>query len=390
MLNFRLSGFLQLIILLIASLHGLVQGTIAHAEYLSSDLLPCSPSSEYLETEGAGLNLPFCAQWNPDFAKSGSLCCPVPPTTARRSRGRGRRRRGTGGSRICHQDRVKPNYCDEMTPEQRLYSESVNSGKVGDVLAQITMETGLRGAQSYCSVNNGFLAWGRRLIPSSENRVHLRNSGRCTEFGTDPMVGMIEWAGRQVARTYPVPEYAGVKLVVGDISAPRGGCLAGRNGRVGHSSHTTGQDADIGFLTVNKSKQSPMEFHRDFDPKTNWWLLKELFHNPFACVKVVFLDRKMINRLSRVAAKDPEWMTYRKFIRHIRGHQNHLHVRIGNTPGAPGCGPGARPDLELEPEEEAELIQASDTGHPDSSPSSAMSPELEEELQEILDGGTKS
>jgi hypothetical protein len=38
-----------------------------------------------------------------------------------------------------------------------------------------------------------------------------------------------------------------------------------------------------------------------------------------------------------VAAADPEWVTYRKFIHHVRGHANHIHVRIGDQPGEPGC-----------------------------------------------------
>jgi hypothetical protein len=65
-------------------------------------------------------------------------------------------------------------------------------------------------------------------------------------------------------------------------------------------------------------------------------------------VKVIFLDKRHIRKLVRAAAHDEEWPALQRFIRHVRGHRDHLHVRVGDGPGAPGCNPGANPELEPE------------------------------------------
>lgn len=325
--------------------------------------MPCDPSSDYLEIpEAPGLTQAFCAKWDPEFAFRGNQCCRKPKMPKRRSANR------------CAPSRTKADYCDEMTPEQRKYTELASSGKLGDLLAQITIEMNQRGPQAHCGVNIGFLSFGRRLIPNSANRIQLKSPLRCVDFGTDPMVGMLEWLGRKVSSDYNQTENGKLKLLIGDISAPRGGCLVGKRGRRGHASHTSGQDVDIGFLTPIANKPSPDNFHRKFDPVANTWLIKKIFDNPFACIKVIFLDRKLIRKIDKVAAKDPEWNAVKRFVRHVRGHQNHMHVRIGNGPGSVGCVPGADPNLEEE-----------EYGDPDSNDSSEDSGEesIEAKLRSI-------
>jgi murein endopeptidase len=171
------------------------------------------------------------------------------------------------------------------------------------------------------------------------------------------MAGMLEWTGRQIAQKYSSSEYKDLHLLLGDISAPRGGCLSGRGGRRGHKSHTTGQDVDVGYLTPRENQASPEGFHRGFDAKTNWWLIKELFKNPYACVKVIFLDRRNIKALSKVAWGDPDWKTFGRYIRHVPGHRDHMHVRIGDGPGKPGC--AANTDQEIEDQLDGEEEEAS-------------------------------
>jgi murein endopeptidase len=156
-----------------------------------------------------------------------------------------------------------------------------------------------------------------------------------------------------VSTQYSNPIYSGVHITLGDISAPRGGCLSNPSGKRRHASHTTGQDADVGFLTVKPSQESPTHFHTQFDPKTNWWFLKKIFQNPFACIKVVFLDKRHIRTLAKYAKAEKEWQLFHRFIRHMPGHKNHLHVRVGIGPGQAGCTPNARPELELEEDVEA-------------------------------------
>ncbi len=323
---------------------------------------PCSPTSDFIKlSEGAapltqeemGLDPGFCAQWNPEFALRGFRCCAKGSLVSHRVGRRPAQRRLS-----CPRQRAKNSFCDEMTPEQREYSLLAHDGKLGDMLQLITHELGRQGDQAYCTVNDGFLAWGRRIVPSAANRILIRNPHRCVDFGTDPMVGMLEWVGRQVDRGYKDPMYSGVRLVVGDISAPRGGCLPGKSGRRGHASHTTGQDVDLGFLTVAAKGRSPEQFHKQFQPEVNWWLLKQIFKNPFACVKVIFLDRRHIHQLAKEAYQDPEWRSLRRFIRHARAHQNHMHVRIGDGPGRPGCVADPHPEWETTDLPANEMLEA--------------------------------
>jgi murein endopeptidase len=278
-------------------------------------------------------DLDFCAEWNPEFSFNGNRCCRSLESTH------------TKKARVgCFSRRPRGSYCDEMSDEEREYTDSVKNGRIADVLRDIDADKGGT-RQSYCTVNNGFLAHGRRLIPSDVNRVVLRAPERCTEFGTDGMVGMIEWLGRQVAQR--------------DVSAPRGGCLAGPSGIHGHLSHTAGKDADIGLLTPKKDGRSPTYFHNDVNAEANWWMAKQILTNPYVCVKVIFFDRRNIRKLAKYAARDPDWRLYGRFFRHMPGHRNHMHVRVGDYPGAPGCG-NAHPELEPGEEDGAEADMGSD------------------------------
>ncbi len=280
----------------------------------------------------------FCAQWNPDFLHNRHQCCAALPAPGRKRK-----------FKACSRERVSHGFCHEMTPEQREYIESSASGKIGDVLSFLNEQISRKGEQAYCTVNNGFLVNGRPIVPSQQNRIFVQSPERCTYFGTDAMAGLLEWLGHEVSKSFPLEEYSKGHLLLGDVAGPRGGCLFGRSGTRRHASHTTGQDADIGFLTLVPGQASPLQFHRKFDVEKNWWFLKKIFKNPMACVKVVFLGREHISKLNhRYSGNDPEWNTFHRFIRHMPGHSNHFHVRIGSGPGLLGCKPEAHPELEYE------------------------------------------
>lgn len=303
------------------------------------------PISEFLEAtfedpilkQTRIMDLGFCEEWNPDFVFNQRRCCAVFVA--------GRRARNLNK---CPPQRYKNSYCNERTPEQVEYTKKGEAGQLPDVLELIKLSQSRRGLQAYCTVNNGFLVNGRALIPSPINRVELRSPTRCINYGTDSLIGLLEWLGREVAAQYSAPEYSKLKLLVGDSTAPRGGCLWGRSGRRGHASHTTGQDVDVGFLTPIRGKASPASFHRQFDVPSNAWLLRKIFSNPFGCVKVVFLDRRHIAKLDRALGDDAEWDRIRRFVRHSPNHRNHFHIRVGHGPGQPGCEPNAQPELEEE------------------------------------------
>lgn len=303
------------------------------------------PVSEFLEDtfddpilrQTRIMDLGFCSEWNPDFIFNKRRCCAV-FVPGRRSRNLNK----------CPPQRYKTSYCDERTPEQVEYMKKGEAGKLPDVLELIQLSLTRQGLQAYCTVNNGFLVNGRALIPSPINRIELRSPSRCINFGTDSLTGMLEWLGREVGKQYSAPEYSKLHLLVGDSTAPRGGCLWGRHGRRGHASHTTGQDVDVGFLTPIRNHDSPHQFHRQFDAQSNAWLLRKIFSNPFGCVKVIFLDRRLIAKLDKTFRGDDEWSKIRRFVRHAPFHRNHFHIRVGHGPGQPGCEPNARPELEEE------------------------------------------
>ncbi len=332
-----------LVITLIAMATALVASFSSGAAFAQQSLefgfLPEQPHSEYLPVSANGPDHGFCAKWDPEYGYRGKACCERLPVFRKASAAK------------CSPQRIKWTFCDEMTPEQREYLELAQSGRLGNWWEN---RASFQQSRAYCAVNHGFLVHGRPLVGSSENRILIRNPNRCTNFGTDGLVGAMEWLGREIHREYSTPAQSGVRLNVGDLSAPRGGCISGRRGRRGHASHTTGQDADIGFLNVKVGMREVNAFTAQFDAPANWWLIKRLFANPHACVKAVFVDKRMIRKIGKVAARDPEWETLRRHIKHIRGHRSHFHIRVGDQPGAPGCPNLRDPSLDLEPGDEEE------------------------------------
>lgn len=328
---------------LISSFSFLSGSTSAHSDW-SDELLPDSPESASLMAAPGEPSLEFCSEWNPEFAYRGYRCCSNQVSRSYASTKRARR----FVKNSCAPDRIKWTFCDEMTQGQKNYIEDVKSGRIKDVLADIDLSMGRKGNQTFCSTSNGFLAYGRPLLPTSDNRLEFRNLARCANFGTDPLVGMMEWLGREVKREYFEKEFSDIRLVIGDLSAPRGGCIAGRRGRRAHKSHTGGQDIDLAYFNPRLGHQPEERFTRTFYVASNWWFLKKVFSNPYSCVKVVFVDKKNIAKMGRYAKGDPEWERLKPFIRHIKGHRDHFHFRVGDGPGVPGC----KVDPNLEDDEE--------------------------------------
>lgn len=320
----------------------------SHAEFI-----PDEPISDFIPLKSDEPPADFCANWNPEFAYRGYQCCSKKIYSYANRRPR--------RQNACAPNRVKWTFCDERTPNQVEYTEKVLAGKT-DVLSHILQTAPGKGQQSFCPSDQGFLAEGRPLIPTESNRISLRNMARCTNFGTDPMIGALEWMGREIKQEYREKEFQHAKLVVADIAAPKGGCISGRGGRRAHKSHGTGIDADLGFFNPVNSKPGEERFNRTFYVATNWWFLKKLFKNPFACVKSVFMDSKHIRKLERYASVDPEWTKLKPYIRHVRGHRDHYHIRVGDSPGAPGCNkePDLNDDEEIADEADSTEVASAD------------------------------
>jgi len=328
----------------------------AYTSGSSFPFLPQGPVSEYLPVSENGPDHGFCSKWDPEYGHLGKACCGKLTKVVHRKLPR------------CSPQRTKWSFCDEMTDDQRQYLELAKAGEV----SHWWESRGAASSQAFCSVNSGFLVNGRPLVASTENRILIRNPMRCTNFGTDGLVAALEWLGREVSREFSVPEKSGVHINVGDLSAPRGGCIFGRRGGRGHASHTTGQDVDIGFLNTRVGSQPQNAFSAHFDPEANWWLLKKVFSNPHVCVKSIFVDKKWIRKMARAALGDEFWPKVAHRIQHVRGHRSHFHIRVGHFAGEPGCPKesGWINDGQGVPEDEEELHLEDEGGQMAKEPSS--------------------
>lgn len=332
---------------LLLALSSLVIGVpqaFAAAPRTSPEFQPSRPESTYLSTDD-GVSLEFCEEWNPEFAAQGYQCC-----ATKQFGSAGKRRRRAAAQ--CAPGRNNYSRCSELEgPEMKAtrdYIADIQTGVIPaeSVLNILTQESGRYGNQAMCSASTGFLAHGRPLVPTKANRIELRAPERCANFGTDALVGVMEYLGNEVSKEFSEPEFEKSRIVVGDLSAPKGGCLAGRFNRRAHKSHTNGLDIDIAFFNPRAGHPPEERFTNTFYVSSNWWLLKKMVNNPFACVKNIFLDRKLIRQLECYANKDPDWKKIRSKLQHVRGHRNHFHIRVGSGPGEENCLKGGELDLE--------------------------------------------
>jgi murein endopeptidase len=344
-------------------------GVVSKAQSPYPELLPAFPESSFLED--GGLTPEFCEKWNPEYAAQGFKCCGTKQFWSASgsesgSRRSGRRRRAAP---FCAPSRNGWNKCDERTDGpggQIEYENEIKSKIATHTLGEYEVLENLKSRvrrqielkerpQAQCSVSNGFVADALPLMPTPYNRILLNSPDRCANYGTDFMTYLFEWLGNEIRLEYSEEEFANARLVVGDIGAPRGGCLAVSRGRRGHASHTNGQDIDIAFFNpramtdrqVNqvqrhrdekKSLDVPDEvlpsrrFTTDFYVASNLWLLKKIYSsaNQFSCVRMIILDQRHQNQLDRYArsVNDQDWPNIKKYLVHQRGHFNHFHMRV--------------------------------------------------------------
>ncbi|MCC6875823.1 MAG: penicillin-insensitive murein endopeptidase [Sandaracinaceae bacterium] len=186
----------------------------------------------------------------------------------------------------------------------------------------------------------GRLQDGWRIEESRSIRYAGEYRGTGNFYGTTEMVRLLERAAQHVARRVP-----GAKLTLGELSAERGGPVAG------HRSHENGRDADVSFYMTD-ARGRPYDpfafavFGADgvgrgpnsmlrFDDARNWELVRRLVTDPDARVQHVFVATSLKNRLLREARRRraPAGVIARAEAvmvqpSHGHPHQNHFHVRI--------------------------------------------------------------
>jgi penicillin-insensitive murein endopeptidase len=191
-------------------------------------------------------------------------------------------------------------------------------------------------AQSIGPPNAGRLVGGARLKKSPA----LQPRDRSHSWGLPELVGLLRRAADKVAR-----KHRGAILLVGDLSARSGGPL------VGHNSHQSGRDADVGFYAVSAKGKSArlsrfMAFGADgrpreggdalrFDDARNWAFVEALLSDKKVAVRYVFISNALRARLlSYAAAKgvSKELLTQAAAAMmspaHAEAHDDHFHVRM--------------------------------------------------------------
>jgi penicillin-insensitive murein DD-endopeptidase len=186
--------------------------------------------------------------------------------------------------------------------------------------------------------------------------AHRWYSASGHHFGTPQMVEAIQYAAGRVRTHYPDSP----PLLVGDLSARRGGKLAG------HASHRTGRDADLLFYMTTLSgrpvqSEGFLKFGADglaqagprewvqFDLPRNWALVKALVEGPGPGVVWLFVSRPLealITEYALARGEDPALVWHAESVMlqptNAAAHDDHFHLRLACTPeqAVAGCEDG--------------------------------------------------
>jgi len=179
---------------------------------------------------------------------------------------------------------------------------------------------------------------GAVALPSEGPGWQAVRVSRNRHWGHPAMVAWVQdFAATARARGFP-------DLWIGDLGQPRGGPMP-----YGHASHQTGLDADI-WLDVRPrpaltqvTREDPqvpslvLPDESGTDPQ-RWQpqhalLIRLAAETPG--VERVLVNHAIKRELCRVHAGEP-WL---RRVRPWRGHDAHMHIRIGCPAGQPGCQP---------------------------------------------------
>jgi penicillin-insensitive murein DD-endopeptidase len=228
------------------------------------------------------------------------------------------------------------------TPSRKSASERA-SGASGGAGAAKT-ETKTRGPASIGAPNRGQLRNGARLRPTK----HMRIREGARTWGMPSLIRLLRRTATEVAK-----KHRGSTLLVGDLSAKRGGPIEG------HTSHQSGRDVDIAFFVAN-SKGKPVPVKRfipfdangngtdrtwaRFDDARNWTLVEALLSDEEVTVRYIFVGQGLRARLLAYAAKKrvPKDLVARATAVLVSSkdsseHDDHFHIRIACPPSTPLC-----------------------------------------------------
>jgi murein endopeptidase len=187
-------------------------------------------------------------------------------------------------------------------------------------------EPGSLGPASVGTASAGALVNGVQM-PKGE-RWQLLDPGRA--WGTQETVDALVRCIDRVNLRFP----GAPPLAVGHISARNGGHLSP------HRSHQSGRDADIGYYYKTGTRPFVRASADNLDLPRTWALLKAALTE--TTVDMIFIDRGVQRVLADFAAQSGESAAFvdqvfqvrgknpAAVIRHVRGHDNHIHFRFHN------------------------------------------------------------
>ena len=192
-------------------------------------------------------------------------------------------------------------------------------------------------AQSIGGAAGGCLAGAVALADSGPGFLNAKRS-RHRYFGHPDLVRFIDELSTDVG------QQTGKRLVIGDMSQPRGGPMPS-----GHRSHQTGLDADIWFWLAPRTANAQRDLDDDppsmveSDDRTlnaALWgpdqvlALRRAAAHPL--VDRIFVNPAIKAALCGEAGRDRQWLAK---LRPWWHHRAHFHVRLRCPPGNTDCAP---------------------------------------------------
>ncbi|MFV8748985.1 penicillin-insensitive murein endopeptidase [Nannocystaceae bacterium ST9] len=162
-------------------------------------------------------------------------------------------------------------------------------------------------------------------------------------WATTVTVATLDMILREWARRYPTEQ----PILVGNMSAREGGRLEP------HSSHQSGRDVDLSY-PQNWDRKEELNWRTMNSTNLNrelTWELLELLRESGG-IEAIFIDSKLqkllydhaISTQRHTKVELEEWMEYPRppgsgspIIQHVRGHEDHIHVRFKCTDGETEC-----------------------------------------------------
>ena len=208
----------------------------------------------------------------------------------------------------------------------------------------------VQGSVSCGSTNRGALSSAARLPDSGPGFVMAEPwRSRGSNFGTSELVSLIQRSAADVASAFQ-----GSQLSVADLSKERGGAIAA------HRSHQNGRDVDLIYYAMDADgnpfyPDSHMAYYmstgqatyakapsfvkdipvRYFDLKRNWGLIRSMMLDDEVKVEYIFVStrvKRWVLRYAQEIGESPEILKRATKVMHaprdVRGHNDHMHVRI--------------------------------------------------------------